>query len=49
MPLSESLCSTLFAAVYKRPRKEGLKLLEGGFKAFLFFDFGFCFGGFFGP
>jgi hypothetical protein len=20
--------------------------LEGGFKAFLFFDFGFCFGGF---
>jgi hypothetical protein len=36
MPLSENCCSTLFAAVYKRPQKEG-----GGL---LLFALGFYFG-----
>jgi hypothetical protein len=43
MSLPMSLCSSLFAAVYKRPT-EGLK--EG--VRFLLFAFGFCFEGFFG-
>jgi hypothetical protein len=50
MPLPEILCSTLFAAIYKRPTEGGgretlafclwlvLWALEG------FLDFGFCFG-----
>jgi hypothetical protein len=37
MPLPESLCSTLFATVYKRP-------LEGGLRAFAFCLLGFYFG-----
>jgi hypothetical protein len=47
MPLPKSLCSTLVAAVYKRPAEGGLEafcFLPWGFGGLGFWDFGLGFG-----
>jgi hypothetical protein len=42
--LPKSLCSTLFAAGYRRPAEGGLEAFCFYFGGFLSFGFGYCFG-----